>query len=257
MEKILINIIFSAGFSCDSANYLKRYNLRKMSGPFDYMYIDFETTLKVISTNFEDYTSDIVICNKHYQNRYLQNSKNTTEPHPRFKPLIEQGFIGYRSDNYYDVDLLVNQNYIEEQELSGNLYDWINICIFFHHNIVDRPTREKIIMRSNRFMNIYEQNPLKTCLLHVTKPLPESTNPTQYIESIIEIKRKYHIQSYMIIFILLEQETQITKHKFKENCLFIVLTTGQYNGTDEGMEIIKRYFDIDVSENINEIGEFH
>ena len=61
----------------------------------------------------------------------------------------------------------------------------------------------------------------------------------------------------MIIFILLEQETRITEHEFKENCLFIVLTTGQYSGTDEGMEIIKRYFDIDVSENINEIGEYH
>lgn len=253
MEKNSINFIFSAGFNCDSANYLKRYNLRKMSGPFDYMYIDFKTVLKIISTKFEDYTSDIVICNKHYQNRYLQNSKNTTEPHPRFKPLIEKEFIGYREVSYYDVDLLVNQNYIEEPELSGNLYDWVNICIFFHHNIVDRPTREKIIMRSNRFMNIYEQNPLKTCLLHITKPLPESTNASQYIESIIELKNKHKIKCYLIIFILIEKEAQITEHEFKNDCLFITSS----KGTDEGMEIIKQHFEIDVSENINEIGEFH
>jgi hypothetical protein len=253
MEKILINFIFSAGFSCDSANYLKQYDLRKMSGPFDFMYIDFETTLKVIASNFEDYTSDIMVCNKHYQNRYLQNKKNTTEPHPRFKPLIEKDYIGYRDVSYFDVDLLVNQNYIEEQELSGNLYDWKNICIFFHHNIVNRETREKIIMRSNRFMNIYEQKSLKTCLLHITKPLPESTNTSQYIESIIELKNKYKIKCYLIIFILIEQETQITEHEFKNDCLFITSS----KGTDEGMEIIKWYFDIDVSENINEIGEFH
>jgi hypothetical protein len=257
MEKIKINFIFSAGFSCDSANYLKRYNLRKMSGPFDFMYIDFETTLKVIASNFEDYTSDIVVCNKHYQNRYLQNKKNTTEPHPRFTRFIENEYIGYISDNYYDVDLLVNQNYIKEPELPGNLYDWTHICIFFHHNIVNRPTREKIIMRSNRFMNIYEQTPLKTCLFHITKPLLETPNQNQYIESIIELKKKYKIQSYMIIFILLEVESQITTHEFKYDCLFIILTKDQYIGTDKGMEIVKQYFDIDVSENINEIGEFH
>lgn len=257
MEKIPINFIFSAGFSCDSANYLKRYDLRKMSGPFDFMYIDFETALKVIATNFEDYTSDIVICNKKYQNKYLQNSKNTTESHPQFTQFIEHGYIGYRSDNYYDVDLLVNQNYIEEPELPGNLYDWTHICLFLHHNIVDRPTREKIIMRSNRFMTIYEQNPLKTCLFHVTKPLLESPNPVQYIESIIELKKKYQIQCYVIIYILLEVEDQITTHEFKDDCLFIILNKDQYSGTDAGMEIIKQYFDIDVSENINEIGEFH
>jgi hypothetical protein len=154
MEKIPINFIFSAGFSCDSANYLKRYDLRKMSGPFDFMYIDFETTLKVIDSKFEDYTSDIVVCNKHYQNRYLQNSKNTTEPHLRFKPFIEREYIGYRNVSYYDIDLLVNQNYIEEPELLGDLYDWTHICIFFHHNIVNIETREKIMMRSNRFINI-------------------------------------------------------------------------------------------------------
>lgn len=257
MEKIPINFIFSAGFSCDSANYLKRYDLRKMSGPFDYMYIDFETTLKVIDTKFEDYTSDIVVCNKHYQNRYLQNSKNTTEPHPRFKSFIEHGFIGYISDCYYDVDLLVNQNYIEEPELSGNLYDWTHICIFFHHNIVNSPTREKIAMRSNRFMNIYEQNPSKTCLLHVTKPLHKSTNTDEYIESIVEMKKKYNIKCFLIIYILLEAEDQATTHVFKDECLFIVSNTSEYRGTCEGMEIIKQYFEIDVSENINEIGEFH
>ena len=257
MEKIQIRFIFSAGFSCDSANYLKRYDLRKMSGPFDFMYIDFETSLKVIASKFEDYTSDIVICNKHYQNRYLQNRKNTEEPHPRFKPLIEKDFIGYREVSYYDVDLLVNQNYIEESELSGNLYDWTHVCIFFHHNIVNRETREKIIMRSNRFMNIYGQNPLKTCLLHITKPLSESTDTAQYVDSIVDLKKKYQIQSYMIIFILIEQEARIIDHEFKNDCLFIILTTNQYEKTDDSMEIIKRYFDIDVSENINEIGEFH
>jgi len=257
VPKIPINFIFSAGFSCDSANYLKRYDLRKMSGPFDYMYIDFETALKVMTTKFEDFTSDIVICNKHYQNRYLQNSKNTTEPHSRFKPLIERGFIGYRNDDYYDVDLLVNQNYIEEDELSGNLYDWANICVFFHHNIVNRENREKIIMRSNRFLNIYEQNSWKTCLLHVTKPLHVSTSTEEYMDSMIEMKKKYDIKCYFIIFILVETEDRVTTHEVKEDCLFIISSLDRCSWTDEGIEIIKEYFDIDVSENINEIGEFH
>jgi len=226
-----------------------------MSGPFDFMYIDFETILKIIDTKFEDFTSDIVVCNKHYQNRYLQNAKNTTEPHERFKPLIGREYIGYREVSYYDVDLLVNQNYIEEDELPGDLYDWKNICIFFHHNIVNLPTKEKIIMRSNRFLNIYQENHDKICLLHMTKPLVESTNIEAYMQSMIEMKKKYDIRCYFIILILCEANRQGIEHHFVEGCLFIICPKG--HGIDGGMEIIKGYFDIDVSENINEIGEFH
>jgi hypothetical protein len=78
-------------------------------------------------------------------------------------------------------------------------------------------------------------------------------NPTQYIESIIEMKKKYNIQCFLIVFILLEYKIQKTEHELKEKCLFIVSS----DGTWECMDIIKEYFEIDITANINELGEFH
>jgi hypothetical protein len=261
MNRIPIHFIFTMGFSCESPNYLKRYDLRKMSGPFDYMYIDFHTALKVIDSNFEDYLSDIVVCNKHYQNNYLQHKKNTEKPHARFAPFITRDFVGYRTDYYWDVDLLINQNYIEEPELSGNLYDWKDICIFFHHNIVNADTRAKIHMRCQRFMNLYKKDPKNMFLFHVTKPLDPTIDTEEYVSSLIGLKKQYNISSYMVIYIILDKSEQHddgeTREVFKEDCLFLISSHTTYLNKNDGMETINRYFDIDLSSNMNEIGEFH
>jgi len=38
-----------------------------MSSPFDYLFIDFETSLKIINNNFDDYLNDIILFNKNTQ----------------------------------------------------------------------------------------------------------------------------------------------------------------------------------------------
>ena len=44
--KPIINFIFSIGYRCYSPEFLNNFKLRKMSSPFDYLFIDFETSLK-------------------------------------------------------------------------------------------------------------------------------------------------------------------------------------------------------------------
>ena len=50
---IIINYIFTLGYRCYSTDFIEIHKLRKMSGPFDYLYIDFETSLKIINNNFD------------------------------------------------------------------------------------------------------------------------------------------------------------------------------------------------------------
>ncbi len=52
--KSSINYIFSIGYRCYSSDFLNIYKLRKISGPFDYLFIDFETALKIINNNFNN-----------------------------------------------------------------------------------------------------------------------------------------------------------------------------------------------------------
>ena len=47
--KPIINFIFSIGYRCYSPDFLNTFNLIKMSSPFDYLFIDFETSLKIIN----------------------------------------------------------------------------------------------------------------------------------------------------------------------------------------------------------------
>jgi hypothetical protein len=63
----IINFILSIGRRCYSTDFLDRFKLRKMSSPFDYIFIDFETSLKIISNNFDDYLHDIIAVNKNKQ----------------------------------------------------------------------------------------------------------------------------------------------------------------------------------------------
>lgn len=51
--KPIINFIFSIGYRCYSPDFLNNFKLRKMSSPFDYLFIDFETSLNIINNNFD------------------------------------------------------------------------------------------------------------------------------------------------------------------------------------------------------------
>ena len=59
-----INYVFSIGYRCNSVQFLRRFEMSKFSGPFDWMYIDLETSLLNITNRFESYLDDIVILNK-------------------------------------------------------------------------------------------------------------------------------------------------------------------------------------------------
>lgn len=67
IKKTKYDFVFSMGEACFVADCLKLRNLRKYSGPFDWMYAsDFETRFKIFINEFEDYfnKSDLQLIDK-------------------------------------------------------------------------------------------------------------------------------------------------------------------------------------------------
>lgn len=201
--------------------------MRKFSGPLDYLYIDFETSLKSISEKFENYLSDIVVYNRYEKKIELHYKKNTTKINDKFYKLLDNKNICYMADNYNYYFLLFNQNYINESELSENLYDWTSLCIFHHHNILDNNIYNLINARIQRFNTIYDKYNETTCLFFISKII---NNCKDYIDNLIEIKKKYNINC-AIIFIINCDNIEKDNHFYDyiNNCLFIIKKVDNYH----------------------------
>ena len=141
-----LNFIFSVGYRCNSVDFLKRYNLRQYSGPFDYLFIDLETSFQIINNKFDNFLNDIIVFHKNQKKLELVYNKNTSECENKFYELIKND-IGYMAHNYNNNLLFINQNYIEKNKLSHNLYDWNRECIFLHHNLLDTNIYNKLKIR--------------------------------------------------------------------------------------------------------------
>ncbi len=244
-----IHYVFSIGYRCYSPDFLKYYNLRMLSGPFDYLFIDIETSFQNINNGFEIFLNDIVCLNKnnnsitmHYSSEKIKNEI------VKFKSYDN---IGYMSHNYNHLDLRINQNFIEN--ISNNLYEWDRICVFHHHNMLDKSTYDALTNRCNTFKKIYKANTNKLCLLFITK-IVEIDEFKAYKEYIYNLKKKYKINSYIIIIICSDRLDEI--ECFENNILFIVKRVNDYNyqysngiGTDNNLNyekeknIILQYFD--------------
>jgi hypothetical protein len=169
-----------------------------MSSPFDYLFVDLETSLKIINNNFYDYLNDIILFNKNTQNIQLFYKKNTTEINNKFYELLKNN-IGYMAHNYNDVTLLFNQNYLHN-ELDDNLYNWNTICSFHHHNVLDSNIYSTLKKRCERFNIIYNKYNQTTALFYITKII-NCENIGRYINNILELKNKNNIKCLIIIII--------------------------------------------------------
>ena len=215
MPKSIINFIFSMGYRCYSPDFLNSFKLRKMSGPFDYLFIDFETSLKIINNNFDDYLHDIVLFNK-----------NTTSIDDRFYELLHSN-IGYMAHNYNSNNLLFNQNYLDNNKLDNNLYKWDTICSFHHHDILDNDIHTVIKTRCDRFNNIMNKYSETCALLHITKII-NCKNITDYMDHIVTLKTKYDIKCFVIVIVNCSNIGDNKYYNEESKCLFIVKKVENY-----------------------------
>lgn len=74
---IEINYVFSVGHRCNCVNFIKKNNLRKISGPFDNMFIDLESCFENIEKNFLNFLSNMLLINKN-ENKLVKYYFDTT-----------------------------------------------------------------------------------------------------------------------------------------------------------------------------------
>lgn len=219
---IEINFIFSVGFRCISPDFLKKYNLRQISGPFDYLYVDLETSLMNINNNFREFLTNIVFVNKINNLKNIYYSENKIDK--KILNFIQNKNIYYMGHNYNNINLLINQNFIENTP--SNLYNWKRICIFHHHDITKKEVYEKIKKRVNIFKNIYLKKKNKLCLFYITK-INENENFNELKLDILNLKKKFNINCYLIIIICSCKLKK--KYIFEDNTLFIIKKVKDYN----------------------------
>ena len=224
--KPIINFIFSIGYRCYSSDFLSNFKLRKMSSPFDYLFIDFETSLKIINNNFDDYLYDIILFNKNNKHIELFYKKNTTEINNKFNELLENN-IGYMAHNYNGANLLFNQNYLDDNKLNDNLYNWNTICIFLHHNILDSNIYNSIKNRCERFTNIINKYNETTALFYITKII-NCKNIVEYMNNILELKKQNDIKCLIIIIINCDNIEDSEYYNEVDKCLFIIKKVENY-----------------------------
>jgi hypothetical protein len=251
--KITINYVFAGGHRCYSTDFLIKYNLRKCSGPFDYLFIDFESSLNIINNHFDDFLCDIVLFNKNSNTILLLHQKNTNEVDKKIINLMKEKLIGYMRYNYNPVDLFINQNYLRNTVLCGNLYHWDKICIFNHHNLNDNAIYSKIKMRCERFINSIENYAMSTILFYITR-VTTIENIYDYMNRIISLKEQYNIQTYIIMIIC--SDNMSDAHLFTNNCLFIIKKVESFLDQYEKYEYDNDLHDINYDNEINIIREY-
>mgnify|MGYP000061618917 FL=1 len=238
---ITINFIFSIGFRCYSPDFLKHYNIRNISGPFDYLFIDIETAFDNINNNFDLFLKDIVLVNKKEKiNKIYYSNK---EINKKILDFTKSTDIGYMSHNYNDITLIINQNFINNTP--SNLYNWDRICIFHHNHITEKSIYDTIYKRVNIFKNIYKNRKKDMCLFYITKII-ETKNIEQYKKNIYDMKKQYNINCYIIIIICSDKLDDY--YIFENDILFIIKKVNDYNyqynskkGTDNNLNYDKEY----------------
>jgi hypothetical protein len=228
-----------------------------MSSPFDYLFIDFKTSLQIINNKFYDYLHDIILFNKHTQNIQLFYKKNTTEINHKFYELL-QNDIGYMAHNYNGWNVFFNQNYLDDK-LNNNFYNWNSICSFIHHDLLDSNIYTSIKNRCDRFNNIINKYNETTALLYIT-PIINCKCIVEYMNNILELKKQNNIKCIIIIIINCDNIEDSEYYNEAENCLFIIKKVENYeiqytkyqvdiNLIDKNeFDVISKYFTLNLIE---------
>ena len=218
-----VHYIFSIGYRCTSGNALRDNGLRSCSGPFDYMYIDLETCFRNIANQFHGFLDPDELVTIHKNNKTVSHTKSVHESIIKFVGSDEP--IKYMAHDYSHIPVLMNQKFTSEWNLSENIYEWDNVCIFHHHNVNNPVIRNKIGKRCNLFNRIYETQYKHMNLFHITQIVDVSLNMYKaYIKLLVS---DYQIRCMCTIIVCTVHPFQ-KKYEIQDNILFIFKRVPSY-----------------------------
>jgi hypothetical protein len=231
-----INYVFSVGYRCNSVQFLRRFEVSKFSGPFDWMYIDLETSLMNIHNRFEFYLNDIVILNKNENKLINIKNKNFESINSDILKLYDSN-ISYMNEDYFKTTLPINQNFTIVN--SSNLYEWNRICVFLHNNLMSDDEVNKLKIRIDRLNEVMDKDKSKVMLFHISKII-ESKTIDEEINEIYSLVKKYNIESNLVSILCTPNYNDDVK--VIDNCFFIIKNVPDYtsqfenNKTDNNFE---------------------
>ena len=246
--KTELNFIFSSGFRCCSVNFLEKYELRKIASPFDAMYIDLETCFELVQNRLRNFLTDIAVIDFRNKTQDLLYSTYTAEVNPKLRILMED--YHWYMGNIYDYHI-INQNFLDN--VVSNMYDWTRICVFHHNHITDTAVYDTIKNRCNRMNYITANYEASRIALFCISRIISCTDIDQYIQEIIEQKRRHNIQNWLIYIICSDTISRCHRYVEHEQCLFIIKQVDNY-------EYQKARFNIEndvVSNNYNYDDEYN
>jgi len=189
--------------------------------------IDFETSLQIINTKFDNFLYDIITFNKNQTKIELLYKKHTTEINNKFYQLLEHN-LGYMANNYNDSTEIFNQNFLDETKLDENMYNWNKICSFHHHNLADNNIYNILQNRVHRFNHAFQKYNATTSLFFITT-IVAAKNIIEYINKMTELKIKYGIHCFLIVIIPCDNGDDTHFYNETDKCLFIVKQVENYS----------------------------
>ena len=186
--------IITIGKRCTTDSFLNKYKLRKFSGPFSYMIIDYESALINISNNFINYLNNIqYIDNSDYKIKYLNHWR--------------------MSKNFYINTQFFNLN-------NNNIYEQDKIILWNHHNMYSEINTFK--RRCNRIISLLNNS---KCILFYIDKIYNNNNIDEYIINIINITNKYYKYKHKILYIIPFSHSKYNEYNCKlyyENNILII-----------------------------------
>ncbi|MBN1613254.1 MAG: hypothetical protein JW950_02185 [Deltaproteobacteria bacterium] len=203
-----INYVVNMGRRCNCTGFLRTYGLGRFNSPFEWMYCDYETAIINITSDFKDYTNDVVLFNNRSNDFRLFNAKNTSRVDRFFTELSKQD-LHYMGQDYTGVTLKMSQNYLPTR-MDGDIHSWDRLCIFHHIDIHTSEGLAKMRRRIERFMNIRDKN---TLLIYLTQIITDIEKMERYYVDVAE--KNHFCLPVAIIFCTSEpiEETYLKKFK--------------------------------------------
>ena len=256
---IEINYIFSIGWRCSSTLFLEQLGLRSFSSPFDHMFCDLESSLKLIKKSMDGFLENIIMI-KQDENAIELVKSNTLTSVPNSYQELNKNEIFWSYKSWKDHRLFLNVDYNPRGSLPQDVNEWDPIWIMIHHDLRENEVRETFLRRVTRFTKIIEKFPDKTMLFFLSKVLSFSTVesfkekymtlldtylPDQYCCLVLcsdQLEKNEHLfykDKYLLLFKKVPSLKEQQKIGLTEN------DTDKVNFSEE-IELIHKYFKLDI-----------
>ena len=255
-----INYIFSMGWRCSATLFLHSLGLRSFSSPFDNMFCDLESSLRLSKNKMNGFLDNIIMIKQDQNQIYLVREGMIHEVPDNFKKLNEQEIMwDYKS--WKDHRLFINTEYNPKGELSQDVNTWDPIWVMIHDDLREKDMIETYNRRITRFNKIIEKFPEKTMLFFLSKVL-DFDDFAGLQKRYIDLLDKYSPEQYVCLVLCSDKIEEETFLFYKEKYLLLFkrvpsLKEQQKNGgltendTDKvdftrEISLIRQHFHLDI-----------